>query len=291
MFGLRHDLDQAALVVIGRIGLGLLVGFDRGAADGNARQQRLSQCNGVGRILVAQRRGEGGAGKVTGGHPRRMADHLWACHRAGRKRLCHQFHVEAGLLRDRKAFGKARNLHRAHQIIDQLEHRAGAYAAEMADGRAERLEEGLCLLEIGRIGPDQQRQLALGCCRRKAGHGTVDIDQTSPGQLARHFQGMGVGDGGAFDRERAGLHVGRGTILAEPDGARGLVIGHHGNDRIRIDGGVFRRGRPVRAARDQILRFGPAAIPHRDGKTGIEIAAGHAVAHPSEPDEGDARHR
>ena len=47
---------------------------------------------------------------------------------------------------------------------------------------------------------------------------------------------------------------------------------------------------PARAARDQVVGLGLAAIPHRDGKAGVEIAAGHAVAHASQSDERDLRH-
>ncbi|MHC2371108.1 hypothetical protein ACVIQT_005756 [Bradyrhizobium diazoefficiens] len=46
----------------------------------------------------------------------------------------------------------------------------------------------------------------------------------------------------------------------------------------------------MRAARDQVFRFCLAAIPQRHREAGIEIAAGHAMAHPSKPDEGDAGH-
>ena len=76
----------------------------------------------------------------------------------------------------------------------------------------------------------------------------------------------------------------------EPYLARGVVVGDHGHDGVGIDGGILRRGRPSRAARDQVVRFRLAAIPHRNREACIEIAAGHPVAHASKTDERDPGH-
>ena len=144
--------------------------------------------------------------------------------------------------------------------------------------------------EIGRVGADQQRQLSGRRRVRQAGHGTVDVDETASAQLARHFERMLVRYGGAFDRQRAGLHGRGGAVLGQPHRARCFVVGDHGHDGVGVDRGIFRRRRPSRAARDQVLGFRLAAIPDRDRKSVVEVAAGHAVAHASKTDEGDIFH-
>lgn len=144
--------------------------------------------------------------------------------------------------------------------------------------------------EIGRIGASQERQLP-GCGRiGQSGHGAVDVDETARIQLAAHLAGMVIGDGRAFDRDGACLR-GLGSALGpKPDRTRGLVIGNHGHDGVGIDRGVLRGRRPMRATRDQVFGLGLATIPQRHCEAGIEIAPGHAMAHPSKPDEGDAGH-
>ena len=82
---------------------------------------RVFRLNGV---LVAERRGESRALEIARHHPPGVADDLRACGDADFDRLQHQLHVEAGLLGDREPLGNARDLDRAHQIVDQLEHGA-----------------------------------------------------------------------------------------------------------------------------------------------------------------------
>ena len=101
---------------------------------------------------------------------------------------------------------------------------------------------------------------------------------------------MLVGYGGAFDRQRARFGCFDRAIASKPNSPGGFVVGHHGDDGIGAIGGIRRRIRPARAARDQIVRLGLAAIPDRDREAAIEIAAGHAAAHPSETDEGNMGH-
>ena len=87
-----------------------------------------------------------------------MTDYLRARYRAGRQRLRHEVHVQSGLLGHRHAFGEARYLHRAHQIVDQLEDGAGADGAKMPDHVADRREIGFCSIEIGGVSADEQGQ-------------------------------------------------------------------------------------------------------------------------------------
>src|SRR6185312_1574527 len=129
--GTRYDLDHPAPIVIGRVGFRLVIGLPRGAADQRwLCQQTLGQRNRIGGILVPQRGGETRAGEISRHHPPGMAQYLRARRHAVLDGLQHQLHVETGLLGDRKALGEPGNLDRAHQIVDQLVHRAGADGAE-----------------------------------------------------------------------------------------------------------------------------------------------------------------
>jgi len=150
---------------------------------------------------------------------------------------------------------------------------------EVPDHVADRREIGFCGIEIGRFSPDQQGQFPAGRRLRQAGDGTIDIDQGAAAQFARHVECVLMRNRRAFDREAARLHRCRRAVLAEPDGTRRRVVGDHGHDCLGAIGSVRRRRGPPRAARDQVFCLGLAAIPHRNVKTCIEIAAGHAMAH------------
>ena len=111
------------------------IGLHRGAShQRRIGQQALGQCDGIGGILVAQRRREARAGEISRDHAPGMTDHLRAGGDAGLDRLQHQFHVETGLLGDRKSLRDPGDLDRAHQIVDQLVDRAGPDRAEMPEG-------------------------------------------------------------------------------------------------------------------------------------------------------------
>ncbi|MGX1353588.1 hypothetical protein AB7M49_007209 [Bradyrhizobium elkanii] len=96
---------------------------------------------------------------------------------------------------------------------------AGADRAEMPDRAADRREIRLRAFEIGWISSHQQRQLAGGRRLRQAGDRTIDVDQAAAVELARHLERVLVRDRGAFDRERAGFHVGGSAVLGQPDRA------------------------------------------------------------------------
>ena len=160
----------------------------------------------------------------------------------------------------------------------------------MPDRGAERHEKRPRPLEIGRLGADQQCQFSRSSGVRQAGDRAVDIDETARAQIARQIERVPIGNGRTLDRQRARFGCFGRTILAEPHRAGCFVIGDHGDDSVRAIGGVRRRIGPARATRDQIIRLGLAAIPDRDGESAVEIAAGHAVAHASETDEGDMGH-
>ena len=145
-------------------------------------------------------------------------------------------------------------------------------------------------LKIGGVRTDQKRQFSRGGRFRQAGHRAIDIDEAAAAQLMRQIERVTIGNGGAFDRQRAGFHRRSRAVLCEPHRARSLVIGDHGDDGIGIDRGILRRRRPLRAAGNQIFRLRLAAIPDRDLEAGVEIAAGHAVAHATETDEGNSCH-
>src|SRR5258708_28355503 len=89
----------------------------------------------------------------------------------------------------------------------------------------------------------------------------------------------------AFDRERPGFGGRGGAVLAKPYRTRRLIVGNHGHDGIGTIGRIRRRSSPSRTAPDQIVGLRLAPIPYRDRKPGIEITAGHAVSHASEPTE------
>ncbi len=154
---------------------------------------------------MPQRRGKICAGEIPRRHAPGVADHLRTGGDAGLDCLQHQLHIETGLLGDRKTLGDPRDLDRAHQIVDQFVDGARTGGAEMPDLRRKRCEKRPGLLEVGRLGADQQRQFSI--CRRirQTRDGTVDIDQAASAQLACEFKRVTVRDGGALDHQRAGL--------------------------------------------------------------------------------------
>jgi len=90
------------------------------------------------------------------------------------------------------------------------------------------------------IGADQQRQFSARGRIRQAGDRAIEIDQAARVQLTGQMQRVLIGDRRAFDRQRPRLHGGGRAVLAEPDRARGRIVGDHGHHGVGVDRGILR---------------------------------------------------
>ena len=185
------------------------------------------------------------------------------------------------------------DLHRAHQIVDQLVDRAGADRAEMPDASLTAARDKAARVrDRPASAPTSKRQLSGSRRVRQAGDRAIDIDEAAAAQLARHIERVLVRHGGAFDRQRAGLHC-RGGAVRWPshtarDASSSATMVTTASASI---GGILparvahRAPRAIRSSAFALLRFHTATV-----KPGVEIAAGHAMAHAAQTDEGDFCH-
>ncbi len=72
-----------------------------------------------------------------------------------------------------------------------------------------------------------------------------------------------------------------------PHGARGGIVGDHGNDKVGIGDGFVRLGRHLGAGLAQGDRAHRIAIIDRDVEAGLDQAQRHAAAHDAEAEKCD----
>ena len=290
LFRPRDDLDHPAFVFIRHLSLRPSIGLNRGLPTSGALVSRLSAS------FTAYAASLCRSAAVNEAPAKSRATMRFECRTTCGLATAPVANASATSVmsspaaRRWRAFGEARDLYRAHQIVDQLEDGAGADRRRNAGWQCGSERVRARTFQIGSVSADEQRQFSGGRCLRQAGDRTVDVTQASRGQVAGQIARVLKRDRRTFDGQCIRLCSRGCAILAEPHGTRSIVIGNHRHDRIGITRSVGWRTGPARAARDQVISFGSAPIPERDGETVIEIAPRHAMPHTSKTNECDVGH-
>ena len=93
-----------------------------------------------------------------------------------------------------------------------------------------------------------------------------------------------------FNADRALLRSGERAIGAEPDGSRGVVVSHHGEDEVSALSRFARGRRDLGALASQRVGLGGGAVPDRNLETFGEPIGGHAASHDAQTENRDALH-
>jgi hypothetical protein len=256
-----HGLDHRGDVLV-------LVPGRRRVDETLARRARVGQFDALGResfhrvsqILDHERHQEVGR-VVARHHPFDHHLHDGTSGRSGGQYIGRAANVEAAALGHGDGLAQARELHAAHEIVDELEQRAASGRTHVHLAAAHGREQRGGAFGRRRLAAHEKIQRALFGLRFAAGDRRVEKTDA-----ARRGQGAELAhpshrERARFDGQGVTIHRRQRARLAQPHGARGVVIGEHRDDRLGAARGVGRCRRDSGAGSCQRVRAAGVAVP------------------------------